>query len=118
MHVGFVIAVFVGFAILAAVAFWARGRMPSLDDPGKLAALLVHELELYNADLLERARLDSAIYRYLGEEIGRAREMFEDRVPEELRGRHFDDALVRILAEGDASKLGPGQPSVPSTDDG
>ena len=42
------------------------------------------------------------------EDIERSREMFEKRIPVDIRTGHnyFHDELVRILADGDADALG------------
>jgi hypothetical protein len=44
----------------------------------------------------------------LKEDIDRSREMYEKRIPAEIRTGHdyFRDELVRILADGDADALG------------
>jgi hypothetical protein len=76
-------------------------------DPQRLARLLVTEIMLYNGKALKEARQQAAIYWRLREEIERARRMYEEEIPAEERAAHFEDALVEILAEGEASALGP-----------
>jgi hypothetical protein len=58
------------------------------------------------------------LYTTLKDPIDQALALFERRVPKEVRAS-FDyvrDELVRQLAGGDASKLGPGYPKPPGDD--
>ena len=101
----------VGLAVLAAVALailLLRGTGGgSPDDPDRLARLLVAEIKLYNQDLLEEARREKAILVKLGEDLGRSRQMYLERVGEQdPSGRRFDDAVLTLLADGDPSVLG------------
>ena len=82
-------------------------------DPRKLhelveARLLVSEIKLYHeADVLD-GRRDRDLTTRLGGEIARARAMYEQRVPAQVRHRadFFRDELVRTLAGGDGSLIG------------
>ena len=78
------------------------------EEARRFARLLVSEIKLYNEDEVERGRDNSDLYQRLREDIDRSREMYEKRIPEEIRSAHdyFQDELVRILADGDADALG------------
>jgi len=69
---------------------------------------LVSEIRLYNEQAVIEGRQTRDIYRRLKEDIDRSREMFEQRVPGEVRAQsnYFFDELVRILADGDSDALG------------
>ena len=78
------------------------------EEARRFARLLVSEIKLYNEDEVERGRADKDIGVRLKDDIARSREMFEKRIPEDVRTGHdyFRDELVRILADGDADALG------------
>ncbi len=78
------------------------------EEARRFARLLVSEIKLYNEDEVERGRENSDLYQRLREDIDRSREMYQKRIPEEIRSAHdyFQDELVRILADGDADALG------------
>ena len=78
------------------------------EEARRFARLLVSEIKLYNEDEVERGRAEKDIGSRLREDIDRSREMYEKRIPEDVRGGHdyFRDELVRILADGDADALG------------
>ena len=78
------------------------------EEARRFARLLVSEIKLYNEDEVERGRSEKDIGSRLKEDIDRSREMFEKRIPEDVRAGHdyFRDELVRILADGDADALG------------
>jgi hypothetical protein len=80
----------------------------SHDEARRFARLLVSEIKLYNEDEVERGRSDKDLGKRLKDDIERSREMFEKRIPTEVRDGHdyFHDELVRILADGDADALG------------
>ena len=101
LALGVVAVGIVGPAVLV-VAKWGGGQK----DPYRLAVLLVTEIQLYNQELLDRAQQEKAIYRLLGDELDRSRRMYEKRIGPEARGTHFDDAVLRILAQGDPERLG------------
>ena len=97
---------------------WAfsGGRSPSVDsadeaqheEARRLARLLVTEVKLYNEELVEQGRQNSNVYAVLKEDIDRSRQIFDDRIDEDVRSQndYFREALVRILAGGDPSLLG------------
>ena len=92
----------------------AAGAAPVADvdarheEARRFARLLVSEIKLYNEDEVERGRAEKDIGARLKEDIDRSREMYEKRIPADVRQGHdyFRDELIRILADGDADALG------------
>jgi hypothetical protein len=88
------------------------GQAPDEDvrqeEARRFARLLVSEIKLYNEDEVERGRAEKDLGARLREDIDRSREMYEKRIPEDVRAGqdYFRDELVRILADGDADALG------------
>ena len=78
------------------------------EEARRFARLLVSEIKLYNEDEVERGRVEKNIATRLREDIDRSREMYEKRIPADVRESHdyFFEELVRILADGDADALG------------
>ena len=78
------------------------------DAARRYARLLVSEIKLYHEGALTEGRHQRNILGRLGSEIERARKLYNERVPEAIRARteHFDQELVRTLANGDPSLLG------------
>ena len=76
----------------------------------RYARLLISEIKLYHESAVVEGRRDRDLATRLGGEIARARVMYEQRVPPDVRGRtdYFQDELVRTLANGD-----PGASAVP-----
>lgn len=74
----------------------------------RFARLLVSEIRLYNEQAVQEGRASRDIYQRLKEDIDRSREMYEQRVPAEVRAasNYFFEELVRILADGDPDALG------------
>jgi hypothetical protein len=84
------------------------------DDPErvkarKFARLLVSEIKLYNVELVSQGLVARDLYARLKDPIDQSILAFERRVPEEVRAEfdYIHDELVRQLAGGDPSKLGP-----------
>jgi hypothetical protein len=79
------------------------------DDAKRFARLVVSEIKLYNEAKVAEGRKTKDIYERLKEDIERGRQMYHDRVSQAVRdvSDYFHDELVRILAGGDASALGP-----------
>jgi hypothetical protein len=79
------------------------------EDAKRFARLVVSEIKLYNESKVNEGRRHKDIYERLKEDIERGRQMYSDRVPSHIRDAttYFFDELVRILAGGDASALGP-----------
>jgi hypothetical protein len=79
------------------------------DDAKRFARLVVSEIKLYNESKVAEGRKTKDIYERLKEDIERGRQMYHDRVSAHVREStdYFHDELVRILAGGDSSALGP-----------
>ena len=92
----------------AAGAGPAPGEDARQEEARRFARLLVSEIKLYNEDEVERGRAEKDIGARLKEDIDRSREMYEKRIPADVRAGHdyFRDELVRILADGDVDALG------------
>lgn len=78
------------------------------DEAKRFARLLVSEIKLYNEAKVEQGRKNRDLYERLKEDIDRSRQMYDERIPEEVRkvSNYFYDELVRILADGNADSLG------------
>ena len=79
------------------------------EDAKRFARLVVSEIKLYNEAKVNEGRRHKDIYERLKEDIERGRQMYADRVAAHVRDNtnYFYDELVRILAGGDQSALGP-----------
>lgn len=79
------------------------------DDAKRFARLVVSEIKLYNEAKVMEGRKTRDIYERLKEDIERGRQMYHDRVSAPVRDSsdYFYDELVRILAGGDPTALGP-----------
>jgi len=95
-------------ADVAAGAGQAPDEDARQEEARRFARLLVSEIKLYNEDEVERGRAGKDIGARLKEDIDRSREMYEKRIPEDVRASqdYFRDELIRILADGDADALG------------
>lgn len=104
-------------AVLALVLIaWVRRRSQkptrTSQGPQRLAELLLMEIKLARAEELEAARREKRILTTFEKELARARAMFEQHFPRGTPGwPTFDLEVVRSLAEGDGSALGPRPPS-------
>jgi len=78
------------------------------DEARRFARLLVSEIKLYNEAKVEQGRKNKDLYERLKEDIDRSRQMYDERIPDDVRktSNYFYDELVRILADGDAASLG------------
>jgi hypothetical protein len=78
------------------------------EEARRFARLLVSEIRLYNEQAVQEGRNAGDIYRRLKEDIDRSREMYEQRVPAEVRAdsNYFFEEMVRILGDGDPDALG------------
>jgi hypothetical protein len=86
------------------------GTGSSVDDEDvqsarRYAKLLVSEIKLYNEGAVRVGRERRDLRSRLGDEIDRARRLYDQRVPQSLHGRdaYFQQELVQTLAEGDQS---------------
>jgi len=80
------------------------------DDEGaqRFARLLVSEIKLYHAPLVDEGRRAHDLRQRLHDQIARARQLYEEKVSPAIR-RHadyFEQELVRTLADGDPIVLG------------
>ena len=80
------------------------------EDARRFARLLISELLLYNEDLVILGRKQRDIYSQLKDDIDRSRLAYDQRVPRSVSARvdYFREEMVRTLAGGDSTALGPG----------
>jgi hypothetical protein len=78
------------------------------DEARRFARLLVSEIKLYNESKVDQGRKNSDLYERLKEDIDRSRQMYDERISDDVRkvSNYFYDELVRILADGRAEALG------------
>lgn len=78
----------------------------------RIAKILVQEIVLYNGTALEAGRMNGDIYDRVRADLDRSREMYERRIDMALIGHHdyFHEELVRVLCNGDPTRLGPNYP--------
>jgi len=78
------------------------------DHARKIARLLVSDIRLYNEAEIEEGKRHRNIYARLRDDIDRARQTYNDRVPESVRANtnYFHEELIRSLADGSADALG------------
>lgn len=78
------------------------------DEAKRFARLLVSEIKLYNETKVNAGRRAGDLYDKLKDDIDRSRQMFDDRITEDIRSKtnYFYDELVRILADGKPEILG------------
>lgn len=76
-------------------------------DARRFASLLVSELMLYNEEAVIKGRRNRDLQQRLGTEIERSRQAYASRISPEIASStsFFDDELIRVLAEGDASLI-------------
>jgi len=90
-----------------------RGHQAGHDDDDdaarRYARLLVSEIKLYHEAAVTQGRRDRNVLVRLRLEIDRARRLYDERVPAAILARtdYFNLELVRTLANGDATLLGP-----------
>ncbi|HEU4521149.1 MAG TPA: hypothetical protein VFT12_04045, partial [Thermoanaerobaculia bacterium] len=78
------------------------------DEARRFARLLVSEIKLYNEAKVDQGRRNGDLYERLKEDIDRSRQMYDERIGEEVRksSNYFYDELVRVLADGNSELLG------------
>jgi hypothetical protein len=78
------------------------------DEARRFARLLVSEIKLYNEAKVEQGRKNNDLYERLKEDIDRSRQMYDERISDEVRkvSNYFYDELVRILADGKPETMG------------
>jgi hypothetical protein len=86
----------------------AAGRAEDNGSARRYARLLVSEIKLYNEPKVQAGRKSRDLYERLKEDIDRSRQMYDERIPDDVRkvSNYFYDELVRILADGNAAALG------------
>lgn len=90
-----------------------RGALASsVGDPHEearhVARLLVSDIRLYNEAAVAEGAREGNIYRKIKEDIDRAQQTYNERVPGSVRGQsdYFREELVRMLAGGNSEILG------------
>jgi len=78
------------------------------DEARRFARLLVSEIKLYNERAVLEGRENGNLYARLREDIDRSRQMYNERIPEDVRAatNFFQEELVSILADGRPEVLG------------
>jgi hypothetical protein len=78
------------------------------EEARRFAKLLVSEIKLYNERAVLEGREKGNLYERLREDIDRSRQMYDERIPEDVRlgTNFFYDELVRTLADGRPEALG------------
>ncbi len=78
------------------------------EEARRFARLLVSEIKLYNERAVLEGREHGNLYERLRDDIDRSRQMYEERIPQDVRSgsNYFYDELVQILADGRAEALG------------
>jgi hypothetical protein len=78
------------------------------DEARRFAKLLVSEIKLYNERAVQEGREHGNLYERLKEDIDRSRQMYDERIPDDIRSNtnFFYEELVRTLADGRAESLG------------
>jgi hypothetical protein len=78
------------------------------EEARRFARLLISEIKLYNERAVLEGRESGNLYRRLKEDIDRSRQMYEERIPSDIRTStdFFQEELVRILADGKPEALG------------
>jgi hypothetical protein len=78
------------------------------EEARRFARLLISEIKLYNERAVLEGRERGNIYRRLKEDIDRSRQMYNERIPADIRSStdFFQEELVRILADGRPEALG------------
>lgn len=85
------------------------GEEKAHEDAKRFARLLVQEIALYHPKELDEGRVKKNLYSLLRDDIDRSREAYEQRFAAKkhiLDRGYFRLALVKHLADGDASALG------------
>lgn len=78
------------------------------EEARRFAKLLVSEIKLYNERAVQEGREQGNLYQRLKEDIDRSRQMYDERIPLDVRSNtnFFQEELVRTLADGRAEALG------------
>jgi hypothetical protein len=78
------------------------------EEARRFARLLISEIKLYNERAVMEGREGGNLYQRLREDIDRSRQMYNERIPEDVRNssNFFYEEMVRILADGRPEALG------------
>ena len=78
------------------------------EEARRFARLLISEIKLYNERAVLEGRERKDLYSRLREDIDRSRQMYDERIPEDVRSNSnfFYEEMVRILADGRPEALG------------
>ena len=78
------------------------------EEARRFARLLISEIKLYNERAVLEGREGGNLYHRLKDDIDRSRQMYEERIPSDIRSStdFFQEELVRILADGRPEALG------------
>jgi len=78
------------------------------EEARRFARLLVSEIKLYNERAVLEGREHGNLYERLRDDIDRSRQMYEERIPKDVRSdsNYFYEELVEILADGRPDALG------------
>jgi hypothetical protein len=78
------------------------------EEARRFARLLVSEIKLYNERAVLEGREHGNLYERLRDDIDRSRQMYEERIPGDVRAdsNYFYEELVEILADGRPDALG------------
>ena len=78
------------------------------EEARRFARLLVSEIKLYNERAVLEGREHANLYERLRDDIDRSRQMYEERIPQDVRAssNFFYEELVLILADGRPEVLG------------
>lgn len=101
-------------SIPVAVPAAAPAAAPEVQDARRYARLLMEDIVLYHPEKVDEGRAQHTLLTRLADEIARARQAYNQRVPDEVRaqGDFFEEALVRVLAGGNQEALGTPAPQV------
>jgi hypothetical protein len=78
------------------------------EEARRFARLLVSEIKLYNERAVLEGRDHGNLYERLRDDIDRSRQMYEERIPQDVRTgtNYFYEELVQVLADGRPEALG------------
>lgn len=78
-----------------------------VQDARRFARLVIEEICLYHGTRVEEGREQGDLLERLADEIERARQLYDQRIPQHVReqGDFFGDALVQVLAAGNPAAL-------------
>lgn len=106
MSAAYIIIILILLLVVLYFLFGRGNNSANEDDAKRFAKFLISEIRLYENYKFERGLKNNNLHESLKDEIERARRMYKKRVPNAEFERHFDDALIEVLADGDKSKLG------------